>query len=243
MRQNALIRQLLTPLKGSPLHPQWFVYKNEQDALRELGQQVRGLTLDIGAGTQAVRRYLSDECRYVSLDYYKTAVNWYDTRPQLYGDGQQLPIRAESIDTALLLDVLEHLPQPEMCVAEIWRVLRPGGTFIVRVPFLYPLHDAPYDFHRWTIYGLQALAQRHQFEVKSEVIRGHPLESAALLANLSLSKTALNWFRAKNPLFLLSPLLLFVMFAQNVGAWLLARLSGNESFMPHSYRMVWKKIA
>jgi SAM-dependent methyltransferase len=241
MRQNSLIRRLLAPLQQTPLHPQWFVYRDEREALLLIGRQATGLTLDVGAGAQAVQNYLTAVCRYVSLDYYQTATDWYHTRPQIFGDGQRLPIKANSVDTVLLLDVLEHLPHPEECVAEIWRVLRQGGRLVMQLPFLYPLHDTPYDFHRWTIHGLRALAGRHEFSIESEMVNGHPAESAALLTNLALSKTVLSWFRAKNPLFLLAPLLLVAVPVINGCGWLLARLSGKEPFMPHSYRVVWVK--
>lgn len=243
MRQNALIRQLLTPLKRTPFHPQWFIYKDEHGSLQEIDQQARGVVLDIGAGTQVVQKYLAAGCRYVSLDYYQTAVAWYHTRPHIYGDGQRLPIQSGSVDTVLLLDVLEHLPQPETCVAEIQRVLRPGGKLVLQVPFLYPLHDAPYDFHRWTIHGLRALAGRYGFAIESELISGHSLETAALLTNLALSKTVLNWFRQKNPLFIFAPLLVWVIPLVNLRGWLLARLSGAETFLPQSYRVIWTKPA
>ncbi|MFO7682219.1 MAG: class I SAM-dependent methyltransferase [Chloroflexota bacterium] len=242
MRQNALTRRLLTPFKHTPFHPQWFVYKDEHTSLQEIGRQAHGLVLDIGAGAQVVQKSLSADCRYISLDYYQTAVAWYHTRPHLYGDGQWLPIKSGSVDTVLLLDVLEHLPQPEVCVAEIGRVLRSGGKLVLQVPFLYPLHDAPYDFHRWTIHGLRALADRYGFAIESELISGHPLETAALLTNLALSKTVLNWFRQKNPLLIFALLLLWMVPLVNLRGWLLARASGTETFMPQSYRVVWTKV-
>lgn len=242
MRQNALIRRLLAPLKRTPFHPQWFVYRDERESLQAIGRQARGLTLDIGAGEQNVQNYLPVGCHYVSLDYYQTAAEWYHTRPRLFGDGQRLPIQADSVDTVLLLDVLEHLPRPEECIAEIGRVLQPEGRLVLQVPFLYPLHDAPYDFHRWTIHGLRALAGHYGFSIESETVFGHPAESAALLTNLALSKTVLNWFRSKNPLVIFAPLLLLATPGINLRGWLLAHVSDGETFMPHSYRMVWRKL-
>ncbi|MBK8932685.1 MAG: class I SAM-dependent methyltransferase [Chloroflexi bacterium] len=135
MRQNAFIRRLLAPFQQTPFHPQWFVYRDERESLLAIGRQARGLTFDIGAGAQQVRNYLPSGCRYLSLDYYQTAAEWYHTRPQLFGDGQRLPIKANSVDTVLLLDVLEHLPRPENCIAEIRRVLRPGGDWCCKCPF------------------------------------------------------------------------------------------------------------
>ena len=86
----------------------------------------------------------------------------------------------------------EHLPNPEAAVAEIERVLVMGGVLVVQVPFVYPLHDAPFDFQRWTRYGLTRLLAVNGFELLSEDSFGHPIETAALLGNIALARTVVN---------------------------------------------------
>jgi SAM-dependent methyltransferase len=54
--------------------------------------------------------------------------------PLVRGDVTALPIRSGAADAVLLLDVLEHLPEPAAAVAEARRVLRPGGALVVSVP-------------------------------------------------------------------------------------------------------------
>ncbi len=243
MRQEALARRLLSPLRRTPIHPQWHVLRNERQTLETLGRVARGLVLDIGAGEMALKAHLPSGCDYLSLDYYVTATGWYKTRPSVFGDGQQLPVISDSVDTVFLLDVLEHLPRPDACVAEARRVLRPGGSLVIQVPFLYPLHDEPYDFHRWTRHGLQAMAERHGFSSDMAASAGHPLETSALLMNLALSKTALNWARTRNPLVLLAPLLVLLIPLINILSWVFAALGPTETFMPQSYQAVWRKPA
>lgn len=109
------------------------------------------------------------------------------------------------------------------------------------MPFIYPIHDAPLDFQRWTIYGLRELAHKSQFVVTEEMPFGHPLESAAILANLAITKTVLNWIKQKNPAALLLVLLPFAVFFINTMAWAVAKISSNESFMPSGYRTLWVK--
>ena len=89
MKKYAFLRRVLEPLKYTPLHPQWFVYKDEKKFSKEIGEWCNGQVFDIGAGAQAIRQYLKPECDYISLDYYQTATEWYHTRPQLFGDGQK----------------------------------------------------------------------------------------------------------------------------------------------------------
>ena len=59
---------------------------------------------------------------------------------------KKLPIATNSIDSVLFLDVLEHLQNPDQALNEIFRVLKSNGVLILQVPFLYPIHDAAYDY-------------------------------------------------------------------------------------------------
>jgi len=69
----------------------------------------------------------------------------------------ELPFVDNSFDTVLCISVLEHLTEPSRAVVEMQRVLKPGGTIIISVPFLFPIHESPNDYWRFTKYGLQHL--------------------------------------------------------------------------------------
>ena len=97
-----------------------------------------------------------------------------------------------SIDTVLLLDVMEHLPFPDRALKEIHRVLKPQGLCILQIPFLYPIHDAPLDFQRWTCYGLKIVITQQGFTLKDLTPRGKPLETTTMLLNIALTKSVSN---------------------------------------------------
>ena len=69
----------------------------------------------------------------------------------------ELPFAAQTFDTILCNAVLEHVPQPFAAVAELDRVLKPGGTMLLCVPFMQPFHASPTDYFRYTAAGLRAL--------------------------------------------------------------------------------------
>jgi len=240
MRAGSL-RNRLAILKRWPVHPQWFAFRRERAHWAAIAEWAQGRVLDIGAGRREIRDYLAPETRYVSLDFWETAVGWYHTRPDIFGDAQRLPIASAGVDTILLLDVLEHLPQPELCLVEVQRILKPGGRLALQVPFLYPLHDEPYDFSRWTVYGLRQLAGQYGFDILSETVFGGPAETAALLLNLALVHTALTWIQEKSVKVFLLPLVPFFVLAVNLMGWLGGRLGREDGLMPHGYRMVWQK--
>jgi SAM-dependent methyltransferase len=72
----------------------------------------------------------------------------------LVAAAEALPFADGTVDGVLSELVLEHLPDPRTAVAEMCRVLRPGGRAFVIVPFLWPYHASPHDYTRWTVSGL-----------------------------------------------------------------------------------------
>jgi SAM-dependent methyltransferase len=73
----------------------------------------------------------------------------------LLGDLERLPFAGASLDAVVCTHVLEHVADPRSGFEEIARVVKPGGTVYVEVPFLFPLHPDPLDRHRWTLDGLR----------------------------------------------------------------------------------------
>ncbi len=68
-----------------------------------------------------------------------------------------LPFGEKEFDTVLCISVLEHLEDPLIAVEEMNRVLKVGGKIIVSVPFMFPIHEAPNDYWRFTKFGLKKL--------------------------------------------------------------------------------------
>ena len=73
------------------------------------------------------------------------------------GDGHKLPFKDEIFDAVILEAVLEHVREPKMVVAEVGRVLRPGGWVCAGVPFMQGYHASPEDYQRYTVWGLENL--------------------------------------------------------------------------------------
>lgn len=84
-----------------------------------------------------------------------------DIRPglgvDLVASVYQLPFTDGEFEIVLCCSVLEHLEDPRKAIQEMRRVLRPGGKIIVSVPFMFPVHDAPGDYWRFSKFGLQQL--------------------------------------------------------------------------------------
>ena len=89
-------------------------------------------------------------------------------------------IASDRYDTVLFLEVLEHVPNPFKVVAELFRILRSGGKVILSVPHLSRLHEEPYDFYRYTKYGLRHLFEEAGFKDIQIIPRGGFLDGVDL---------------------------------------------------------------
>ncbi|OBI81156.1 methyltransferase domain-containing protein [Mycobacterium sp. E740] len=102
------------------------------------------VALDIGSGpgnvTAALARAAGPDGLAVGIDISEPMLNRAvraQTAPNicfLRADAQQLPFRKESVDTVTSLAVLQLIPEPSTTVAEMSRVLRPGGRIAIMVP-------------------------------------------------------------------------------------------------------------
>ena len=121
------------------------------------------LVLDAGAG-QAPYRHLFAHARYETADFLAVKKKTY-TQPDYVCDLREIPVDDERFDHVLLTQVLEHLPEPAAVLAELRRVTKPGGTLWVTAPLFYAVHERPYDFFRYTPYGLRHLVEGAGFVV------------------------------------------------------------------------------
>src|SRR5450755_3801692 len=113
------------------------------------------VVLDVGAG-KAPYRELFAHCRYLTTDWTHS-VHERSRDVDFVASADALPLEDEAIDAVLLTQVLEHVSDPAAALREAARVLRTDGTVYVTVPFVWELHELPYDFWRFTPASLEQL--------------------------------------------------------------------------------------
>jgi len=91
----------------------------------------------------------------------------FGPRAQIICDAHTIPFSDGSFDAVVVQAVLEHVLDPDKCVAEIHRVLKPGGLVYSEIPFMQQVHMERYDFTRFTDMG-----QRRLFRKFEEIERG-----------------------------------------------------------------------
>jgi SAM-dependent methyltransferase len=140
--------------------------------------------LDIGCGLQPYRAFLDgDRVEYVGLDRPGPL-----SAPTVIGSAESLPFEAHSFDAVISTQVLEHVPDPRGALLEAVRVLRPRGTLVVTVPGVWPAHEVPYDYWRFTRHGLESLLARCGIEPAIVQPLGGLWSSVGQMVNLELQR-------------------------------------------------------
>lgn len=122
-----------------------------------------GRLLDVGCGTTPYRElFRVDE--YVGLDYTDGA-RVRNPKADLHYDGGRFPVADGSFNFVLATEVLEHVFEPDAFMLEIFRSLKPGGLALITVPFMWNEHEQPYDYARYTSFGIRHLSLKSGFEV------------------------------------------------------------------------------
>ncbi|MEP6485533.1 MAG: class I SAM-dependent methyltransferase [Rudaea sp.] len=198
----------------------------------------KGLLIDVGCADRFVEKMVSANCAYVGIDHYATATSMYSSSPDIFADAEKLPIATSSVDTVVLFEVLEHVPDPAKVISEISRVLRFNGNLLLSVPFLYPIHDAPYDFHRFTQHALTSQLINSGFAVEQIAPRLKSFETAALMFNLAVADAAQIILKKHKWAALALPVLGLSIVLSNILGWFLSRLLPGSDFMAGGYNVV-----
>lgn|GEM_PF-687779 len=207
-----------------PWHFQWLaVVYLRADLRRVLGDQT-GKILDVGCGEKPYEHWMPRRDEYVGLDI--TAAPTVDV---VVAPEERWPLAADSFDVVICTQVLEHDAAPLHTLAEMHRVLRPGGTLLVTLPFMYGEHDAPADYWRFSAHGAESLLRGRYAIV--EVSREGAIGSTLGILFLTWLESALTRRRGGAiVLMALLPLWLLLASLVNVCSWLIDRIDPSNGF-------------
>lgn len=133
-----------------------------QEAIKTIGLDYR--ILDAGAG-EGFYRSLFKHTQYHATDFCK--IDKVYSKPAYICDLSAIPVAEQKYDLVICTQVLEHVPDPFAVICEFYRVLKPNGRLFLSAPFFYEEHEIPYDFYRYTRYGLRNLVERAGFEINN----------------------------------------------------------------------------
>lgn len=121
--------------------------------------------LDVGAG-ECQYKSLFKHVKYTAQDLCIGDEKWDFSQIDVVSEVYAMPLPENSFDNLLCIEVLEHLKYPAKALAEMGRVLRPGGRLYVVCPFFWGEHQIPHDYFRYTQFALKSLAEDNGFAVE-----------------------------------------------------------------------------
>jgi len=160
----------------------WIVYRAIDHWLGNNTHAISGDVVDLGAGEAPYRAFF-----VTHANSYRT-VDWANSQHRIAVDviadlNAPLPLADSSADVAVSISVLEHLRRPDRFLAEVARILRPGGRLLLQVPWQWMIHEAPHDYFRYSPFALRAMLEENGFEVVSLAPSGGVFATLCLKVN------------------------------------------------------------
>lgn len=157
------------------------------DLLLRHSHYMKGLLLDAGCGEKPyslIYEKLTEKSIGVDVEYCIHDQKAVDVFASL----DQLPFSDYMFDTVLCTNVLEHVAENEKAFSELSRVLKNNGYMILSVPFLYPTHEVPHDYYRYSVYGLAYQMKKNGLTIKKIIPLGGVGMMILVYCNLFLCK-------------------------------------------------------
>ena len=169
MQGNPLVRYLKNQsfqpdIVSLLINPFYFIRTALFKGIKEYAVRLSGRLLDYGCGRKPYRN-LFTVTEYVGVDIQESGHDHSLSEVDVFFDGKKLPFPNSHFDSLFCSEVLEHIFEPDEALGEMHRVLKPGATALFTVPFCWNEHEAPYDYARYSSFGVKHLIERNGFKV------------------------------------------------------------------------------
>jgi SAM-dependent methyltransferase len=224
------------PDKGTAWRRSNWKFLNQE--VQALGKDA--LILDVGAGHGDFADI------FAGLHYFSLDIVPYPEVDLVCDLGQTIPFKEDTFEAVVLMNVLEHVYENRKLVQNCAKLLKSGGKLILTVPFLLKVHQAPFDFSRYTPYYLDALAR----DAGLKVVTLNGYYDTLYLLNESLgnlwlysiqSGSGLKKFTAKGLVFIIQRLINWLGKLSDKGA--IRPVAGEKNPAPVGYLVVLEKKA
>jgi SAM-dependent methyltransferase len=144
-------------------NPFYFARKGLYKHISELIKQLNGRVLDIGCGQKPYKALFNGD-EYIGLEI-DTPENRLTKKADYFYDGKTIPFENNSFDSLLSNQVFEHVFNPDEFLKELNRVLKMNGLLLMTIPFVWDEHEQPYDYARYSSFGINHILMVCGFEV------------------------------------------------------------------------------
>lgn len=186
LKQRIEEEQFEPSLLGIFVNPFYIARKGLLKSIASLGQNITGKTLDVGCGTKPYEKYFRSS-EYIGLEI-ETTINRERKKADVFYDGGAFPFKKGEFDSIVTNQVFEHVFNPSDFLNEVNRVLKTDGVLLLTVPFVWDEHEQPYDFARYSSFGIKYVLEQHGFTVQQHLKSVNDVRVIAQLINGYLYK-------------------------------------------------------
>ena len=163
LKQIYTKEQFNPKILGLFINPFYFARKGLYQNVSKLITNLNGKLLDVGCGTKPYENICNVD-EYIGLEIDDEGNRQHNYADVFY-DGKTIPFEDKSFDSILSNQVFEHVFNPNQFLKEINRVTKMGGRFLITVPFVWDEHEQPYDYARYSSFGLKHILAENGFEI------------------------------------------------------------------------------
>ncbi|MBI3601165.1 MAG: class I SAM-dependent methyltransferase [Nitrospinae bacterium] len=150
-------------LLGIFVNPFYFARRGLYQHIKSLSPSIYGKTLDIGCGGKPYKN-ICNSSEYIGLEI-DSPENRKNKEADYFYYGKKFPFQDGEFDSVITSQVLEHIFNPDDFLSEANRVLKDGGILLISIPFVWDEHEQPYDYARYSSFGLKYLLENNGFNV------------------------------------------------------------------------------
>jgi SAM-dependent methyltransferase len=147
-------------------NPFYFARKGLYENILSLAPFITGKTLDVGCGKKPYQALFGCS-EYIGLEI-DTQENRKNKAADYYYNGIIFPFRDNEFDSILISQVFEHVFHPNEFLKEVNRVLKQHGVILMTVPFVWDEHEQPYDYARYSSFGIKSVLEKNGFEIVNQ---------------------------------------------------------------------------
>jgi SAM-dependent methyltransferase len=184
---------------GVLINPFYIARKGLYRSIKELSPKITGKILDVGCGQKPYIDLFKYES-YIGMDIEQSGHDHKNEKIDVFYNGKIFPFESNTFDSILCNEVFEHVFNSGEFMLEINRVLKIDGYFLISVPFMWIEHEQPYDFARYTSFGLISILERNGFQIEKQMKTVNDIRSliqlfsAFLYEKIMTKNSVLNFF-------------------------------------------------
>ena len=149
-------------------NPYFIIRSNLYKSIKAQAKDLDGSLMDFGCGTKPYQSLFTNMSSYTGVDFDGGGNPYKKSGIDVYYNGKDLPFGDNSFDSILSTEVIEHIFNPDEIISELNRVLKPGGKLLLTCPFSWPEHEQPWDYARYSSFGIRNLLEKHGFVIEKQ---------------------------------------------------------------------------